>query len=72
MSKPKTQVTQHPFLADPDLADPRMGVQVCTRCRLVGRAGDSHHDMPAAVPDGQSRAAGEGRPETHSNQRQGA
>jgi hypothetical protein len=59
VSKAKTQVTPHPFQADPETpADPISGNQVC-RCGLVGRAGDAHHAMPAAVPDGQSRAAGD-------------
>lgn len=50
----------HPFTADPDTpADPVSGQGVCTRCRLVGRPGDAHHNMPAPVPDAQSAAAGE-------------
>ena len=49
----------HPFQPNPDLADPRMGVQVCARCNLPGRAGDSHHDMPEPEPDAQTRAAGD-------------
>lgn len=59
MSKPKTKVTPHVFTDDPDLADPRMGVQVCGACGLVGKPDDARHTLPAAVPDAQSRAAGD-------------
>lgn len=63
MTKPKTKVTPHPFVADLTVpADPldKTGRRVCSRCHLVGRAGDAHHAMPDPVPDVQSRAAGEG------------
>ncbi|GAA2696424.1 hypothetical protein [Actinoplanes palleronii] len=60
MSKPKSAVTPHPFLADPETpADPVSGAEVCVRCSLVGRSGDAHHSMPEPAPDARSRAAGE-------------
>ena len=49
----------HPFSADPDTpGDPVSGQGVCSRCHLVGKPGDAHHDMPEPVPDAASRAAG--------------
>jgi hypothetical protein len=56
---PTKRPAPHPFVDAPDLADPRMGVQVCARCQLPGKPGDARHDMPAAEPDAQSRAAGD-------------
>lgn len=62
MSKPKTAVTQHVFVLDPETpGDPISGEQVC-RCGLVGRPGDGHHTMPDPVPDVAGLAAGEGEP----------
>lgn len=50
----------HPFSADPDTpGDPVSGQGVCSRCHLVGRPGDAHHDMPEPQPDAASAAAGE-------------
>lgn len=57
MSRP----APHVFVADPDTpGDPISGHGVCLTCRLVGRPGDAHHDMPDPVPDAQSAAAGAG------------
>lgn len=60
MSKAKTKVAPHVFTPDADLADPRLSVQVCRTCQLVGKPGDSHHTMPEPVPDVAGLAAGEG------------
>jgi hypothetical protein len=62
VSKPKTKVPPHVFTADPAVPPDQQGRHACSRCHLIGEAGDSHHTMPAAVADGQSRAAGEGEP----------
>ena len=64
MSKPESTVAPHVFLLDPDVpADPLdqrvPPARACRSCGLLGRPGDAHHTMPAAVPDAQSRAAGE-------------
>ena len=59
MSRVKSKVPPHVFVAAPDLSDPRMGVTVCRKCGLVGQPGDSHHDMPDPIPDAASAAAGE-------------
>lgn len=44
-----TRPGPHPFVADPDLPADHNGRRVC-RCGLVGRPGDTHHDMPV-VPE---------------------
>jgi hypothetical protein len=59
MARVKSKVKPHVFVAAPDLSDPRMDVHVCSKCRLVGQPGDSHHTMPEPVPDAASAAAGE-------------
>lgn len=58
MSRAKSTVPPHPFRVDPHTpADPVTGAGVCGRCHLVGRPGDSHHNMPDPQPDGPSAAA---------------
>jgi hypothetical protein len=60
--KPKTKVTPHVFVADPDVpGDPlsRNARRVCKVCHLLGQPGDTHHTMPDPVPDAASAAAGE-------------
>jgi hypothetical protein len=60
VTKAKTAVTPHPFRADPETpGDPISGDQVCISCHCLGKPNDARHAMPAAVPDGQSRAAGD-------------
>jgi hypothetical protein len=59
MARAKTKVKPHPFVANPDLSDPRRGITVCGSCRLIGQPGDSHHTMPSPIPDAMSAAAGD-------------
>lgn len=59
MSRAKTKVVPHVFVTDPSVPPDQKGRGACVRCHLVGEAGYAHHDMPAAVPDAQSRAAGD-------------
>lgn len=35
----------HPFQADPDLPPDHQGRRVCAACHLLGRTGDTHHDV---------------------------
>lgn len=63
MTRAKTKVAPHVFVADQDVpADPldRTGRRVCRDCQLPGLPDDAHHAMPDPVPDAATRAAGEG------------
>lgn len=52
MTPAKKAKAVHVFVADPDTpGDPISGDGVCLTCRLVGRPGDAHHDMPDPEPD---------------------
>lgn len=60
MKPPKSKVTAHVFVADPDVPPDHNGRQACHTCHLIGAPGDAHHTMPEPVEDAASRAAGEG------------
>jgi len=65
VSRAKSKVPPHVFVADPDVPpDPldTTGRRVCAAkgCHLPGAPGDSRHTMPDPVPDVRQYAAGEG------------